>query len=519
MDAVPTSEPHAAPPPPPAPAPQPALRIPQSVMDYRNAGLHFDYDLVAPEQVAKQTSGLKAEIIRLRTELEVAKRVTTSSSVQEELAHTRQELAWTQNELQLARNRLAGSEAAAKDVAKSLGEARAAHDKVHIQMLKQQNESAVTVAGLKELVRKKTQQLNEEQVRATSAIASIVRLRSQRNALREDLARALGGVAVAEVKPEPATGTDDAEILRSISPDPPPPPPLSASPQSSTTHTPVIPASSPSTVRQLTSPTSNPPPLQRAYTHPQPSATNPIPAPPPQNGTVEAALPPPRADAAPRGSLKRKRSLEEAFLIGTDSRTTFVPSLGATDNKRRALETAAVRHAPGLGDSSVPSASVGTASRRGVGEGVAVASPPSGVAPRQNTVLSVLMPPELGRTQSLPVPAKPVPNANANANANPLPAPMPVQQQAPPPAPVPAPRVLGIKHLPLLYSQPSGPSSAYHCRSCHKMFPASAAWAEVAGHAREAHKDVCEELEGLSAMQVVERVQAMRGGRAIQRKA
>ncbi|KAF7331098.1 hypothetical protein MVEN_02450100 [Mycena venus] len=96
--------------------------------------------------------------------------------------------------------------------------------------------------------------------------------------------------------------------------------------------------------------------------------------------------------------------------------------------------------------------------------------------------------------------------AGPSSSSLPPQSPHPEPQPQPPPPPPQAKPKLGLKHLPLLYDTRG---NKMYCRSCARSFPATAAWADLVGHAQSAHADACAGLEALRPAQVVEQSQRL----------
>ncbi|KAJ7062822.1 hypothetical protein C8F01DRAFT_1135351 [Mycena amicta] len=417
------------------------LRIPKSVLEYRNAGLHFDYDLVTPRD---------SELRRLKDEL-------AKSQTAEKGLKTRLDLAHDYNEQIVAQ------------LATMTRDAR---------LYREEGEA------LREQLGKRTRELKEEQARTASAISSVTRLRAQRNTLRADLARAsqTGESSAPPVKMEEDA---DVQIVRSNSPNVPPPASKTVSPVSSTPPSPLeglvgnssVPAVA-SAVRGLPS---SPPSVQRvplspSLTRQTVDSAEASPTLTPQRTSVvsvEAVLPPLPPPALQPG-LKRKRSLESS---GESANDAILPQNRAQPSQPR---------------SPIVNVDDGRAFRPPppVPANVSPPSPPPMPIP-ERTHYRGLAPPK-GHSQ---VSHYRMPPSSSSVPASSLSVPKPGPS-------VPRVNVLGIKHLSLLY-QTMGEKMT--CRSCTRTFPATAAWLELVGHARNEHKTVCEELEALSSAQVVER--------------
>ncbi|KAJ6473166.1 hypothetical protein C8R45DRAFT_408153 [Mycena sanguinolenta] len=521
------------------PSGQQALPVPTSVLDFQKYGgigkLHFKYDISV---VASITDKVVAQLREDRAQL-----VRQLARSQEEAQSLLTELGRLQDENARLTKIIDGSLAQNSRVAQN---ARDVHAKAQEQLRTIQN----TNRGLATELQGTRKMLEMERARTASATSAVVRLRVERNTLRNALReRETASASTSKVNVEEDAEPPDIGLQHRVSSSDTRPespvlsPPSSAAPSSASV-SPLVaihqhPASSLALPSEtLLSPLPSPPliapsifapsqpsqplpPAQRTYSRPTVMSSVPRPSfvkTKDASSTTEngSAPPPPPATptvSSPRILTSTARPSPPAPVSVADSPP--IPSAGLAASSPRAPANSLKRKRSrdsetaknDTDDDDIVLISGPTPARsRG-------ASPSTHAAPAPAPVRSRASSPAARRSPQLP--PRPQPQLQLQLQPRPQPQPWSQPQSQPQPSTNPGPPTppqnkpkLGIKHLPLLYETRGNTMS---CRTCKRAFPATAAWLDLVGHSQGTHADVCTELEMLRPVQVIEQTQRLQG--------
>ncbi|KAJ7983125.1 hypothetical protein DFH06DRAFT_716081 [Mycena polygramma] len=467
--------------------------IPTSVVDFQravNGGLHFRYDMAAVAAAAASTDEI---VTQLRNEgvwaaRKLARAQAEGQRLQSELGHAQSEVKRLTRALSVVQ---------AQNEHQSLA-VRTAHE-AQVQAEKQLREAQGVNRSFKIELEVARRSLDRERARTDSTASSVAQLKAERDALWDALAKASSSASTSKVKVEDVDAPMDGveSTVGRVSPEPRP---VSFSPALSPPSSPALSISSSS----VTSPqiAFRPPPLA------SPRISSPLASPalvsPPLRSPP--AFSPPRVRGSPSQPpptppRHRPSPLTSASYVHRPSVTSSVPRPFLTP--RSVTQTTPTSsgsgspHPPTLKRKRSPPA-------QEVANATADDDDPILPVPDRSPAPPPSRTPSTNHSHSPGPPLPPPPPAPTNTHTH---TPTPETDPAPSTPPNPKPK-LGLKHLPLLYDTRG---STMYCRSCRRAFPATAAWADLVGHAQGAHADACAGLEALRPAQVVEQSQRLQG--------